>query len=156
MKMRNLFIAAMLLLAGSLTTELMAQDAVAAVVKKCEAQKDVQINKARSRDKDTKEVTREVTTLTIFNNPSLVNEIVAAFNKDRDKALDETESTANGKITNLFLRFEKVSYTFVQIGNDGATVSVMIGDNGRYGMPSKAAPASTFRAKGRLEAPTAE
>lgn len=132
MKMRNLFIAAMLLLAGSLTTEMMAQDAVTALVKKCESMKDVQIQKARSRDKDTKEVTRDITTIVISSNPSLVNDFISAFNKDRNNALEEAESLSEGKVSNLFLRFEKSSCSLTQTDGGSAVVSLTIGDNMRY------------------------
>ncbi len=153
MKMRNLVVAAVLLLTGSMAMDLMAQDAIAAVVKKCETQKDVQVQKVRSRDKDTKEVTREITNLTIVNNPSLVNELVAAFNKDKANALDESESMSNGKTTNLYCRFEKVSYSYTQNDEGNATISVIVGDNMRYFGAGKIAPGTVVRPKGRAEAP---
>lgn len=158
--MRNLFIAAMLLLTGSLTTEMVAQDAIAAVVKKCESQKDVDIHKARSRDKDSKEVTREVTTITIKNNPSLANEFIAAFNKDKANALDEAESSANGKVTHLFYRFDNVSYSYLLSDDGNVMISVMSGEgtNMRYfgGVKAPATPRAADRAVGRTETPAKE
>jgi len=125
--MRTLFIAAVALLAGSMVTETTAQNAVAAVVKKCESMKDVNINKVRSRDRGSKEVTSEVISITISDNPSLVNEVIAAFEKDKGNALDSSESSANGKITNIFYRFEKVAYSFSQSDSGNAVVTAMTG-----------------------------
>lgn len=126
--MRTLFIAAVVLLAGSMATEMTAQNAIAAVVKKCESMKDVNINKVRSRDKDSKELTREITNIMISNNPALVNEIVAAFAKDGENALHSSESSSNGKVTSIFYRFENASYSFSQSDDGNATVTVITGE----------------------------
>lgn len=127
MKTKHVFLVAMMLFVGSFTMEMAAQAAIEGVVKKCETMKDVKVSKMTTRDKDTKKVTREITTITFSDNQALANEVIAAFNKDKVNALHEAESSANGQVTSIFYKFEKASYSYSQ--REGrVSISIIQGD----------------------------
>jgi hypothetical protein len=125
MKTRNLIVAAILLLTGSLATDLYAQETLKALMKKCENMENVDVDVVRSRNKETKKLERVVTEISFKNNQTLVNEIIAAFEKDREMADKEIEEKSNGKIKELFYRFGDNSYSFTQRDNGGGSISVI-------------------------------
>lgn len=127
MKAKHVFLVAMMLFVGSFTMEMAAQSAIEAVVKKCETMKDVEVSKMTTRDKDTKKVTREITTITFRDNQALANEVVAAFNKDKANALHEAESSSNGQVTSIFYKFEKASYSYSQ-RSGRVSITIIQGD----------------------------
>ncbi|MDR1203802.1 MAG: DUF5024 domain-containing protein [Tannerellaceae bacterium] len=125
MKTRNLIAVAILLITGSLATDLFAQETLKALVKKCENMENVSVNVVRNRNKETREMQRAITNISFNSNQALVNEFIAAFDKDKEMADQEIENKSNGKITNIFYRFGDVSYSFTQGDNGGASISVM-------------------------------
>jgi poly(A) polymerase Pap1 len=133
MKTRNLIVVAILLLTGSLSADLFAQETLKALIKKCESMENVNVNVVRSKNKETRELEQEMTSISFRNNQALVNEFIAAFAKDKEMADQEIENKSNGKITNLFYRFGDVSYSFSQHDDTGASVSVMNGNKEKRG-----------------------
>jgi hypothetical protein len=136
MKVRNRWIAVMaLLLAGGVWMELAAQESIDALVKRCENLDNVTISIMRNRHPETKKVTRSVVSITIpvQSNQALIDDFVAAFQKEREHAEQEVENRGNGKVKNLFYRFEKKSYALAMDDKGkNAVVTIMENDsNGR-------------------------
>lgn len=125
MKAKSFIVVAIILVAGSFSSEVFAQEALKALVKKCENMENVNINVVRNKNKETREMERVITNINFDGNQALVNEFIAAFEKDRGMADQEIENKSNGKITNMFYKFGNVSYSFSQNDEGGASVSVM-------------------------------
>jgi hypothetical protein len=124
MKTRHLIAAAILLITGSLSADLSAQETLKALVKKCESMDNVNTSVVRNRNKQTKKLEKEIISLNFSNNQALVNEFIAAFEKDKLMADKEIEGTNNGRKT-LFYRFGDTSYSFSQLNEGSASVSVI-------------------------------
>jgi hypothetical protein len=125
MKTRSLIAVAILLLTGSLAADLSAQETLKALVKKCENMENVDINVVRKRDEKTRALERTVTSIRINNNQALVNEFIAAFEKDKEMADQEIENKSNGKIKNIHYRFGDASYSFSPGSNGSASITVI-------------------------------
>jgi len=134
-KSSRILIGAILCL-GLITTEAGAQEAVKALLKKCESMESIDINIIRSRDKETGEIKSSMTSLTIKSNPALVKEFQDAFQADyqnfqkgKEVADNEMITRRGGKIVNLMIKYGDVPYHFNVGQADGdATVSVMEGN----------------------------
>jgi hypothetical protein len=123
-------VTAILLLAGSLMSHLSAQETLKALVKKCETLDAVEMHIIKNRNKETKELTRSVVTITIRNNEALVNEFIAAFKKDEDSATQVTERKQNGgKIVPFMYVFEDTQYSFNYTGKGNAIINVSVRNN---------------------------
>ncbi|MDR0748215.1 MAG: DUF5024 domain-containing protein [Tannerellaceae bacterium] len=131
MKTRHLIAAAILLITGSLSANLPAQETLKALVKKCESMDNVNTSVVRNRNKQTKKLEKEIISLNFSNNQALVNEFIAAFEKDKLMADKEIEGKNNGKKT-LFYRFGDTSYSFSQLNEGSASVSVIQKDEYEY------------------------
>lgn len=125
MKAKNVIVVAILLIAGSFSTEVFAQETLKALVKKCETMENVNINVVRNRDKETRKMKRMIVNISFNNNPALLKEFIDAFEKDKEMADQEISNSANGKITNMFYRFGNVSYSFSQNEGGGGSISVI-------------------------------
>lgn len=122
---RLISIVVIFVIAGCFSTELVAQEAIKALVKRCETMNNVDVNIVRRKNKDSKELNRSIINISFNNNEALVQEIVAAFNKDRNAADEEMENRSNGKVNNLTLRFGQTRYSFTQSNNGDASISVI-------------------------------
>jgi hypothetical protein len=125
MKTRSLIAAAILLITGSLTADLFAQETLKALVKKCENMDNIDINIVRDRNKETREIQRVITSISFSGNQALANDFIAAFDKDKGTADQEIENKSNGKITNIFYRFGDISYSFSQDDDGSISISVI-------------------------------
>jgi hypothetical protein len=123
----------LMLLAEFFSAEAYAQEAIKALIKKCETMETVDINIVLRRNKDTKKVIRSVITLQIKSNPALVKEFQDAFQKvsgnDFSKSQDapdrEIITRRGGKIVNLMYTYGNVSYDFtVEPNGQNARVGV--------------------------------
>jgi hypothetical protein len=85
----------------------------------------VDINVMRTKNPQTKQLEREMINLTFCENQTLVNEFVAAFKKDEQKATKVMENKKGGRILSLFYQFENVSYTLSQDEKGCTNVSIM-------------------------------
>jgi glycine cleavage system regulatory protein len=93
--------------------QLVAQENLDALIKKCETIESIDINVVRTRNSQTKELETKAVTITIKENPALINEFLAAFKKDEINATMVTEDRKGGRINKLFYQFKNnVSYTF--------------------------------------------
>lgn len=126
-------------LLGIFSIEASAQDAIKALIKKCESMETVDINIVRTRDRNTKEV-RSITTLQIESNPALVKEFQdtfqktydADFSKNKDAADQEIITRRGGKIVTLMYKYDNITYRFsVKDDGNSAEVSVWEGRSGK-------------------------
>jgi hypothetical protein len=133
MKSKSKLFVALALIAASFATGANAQESVIkALVKKCETMESVDVNTIRSRDRETKELTRELVSISIKSNPALVKEFQDAFqeayqkefSKSKDAADQEVVTRRGGKIVNLVYRFGDVSYHFSVENEGNASVSI--------------------------------
>ncbi|MDR1919121.1 MAG: DUF5024 domain-containing protein [Tannerellaceae bacterium] len=127
--MKTKVVVAVLLLMGSLTVKVSAQETLKALVKKCENMDSVSMTIVRDRDKETKQWKRSVITLNIRNNAALVNEFIEAFRKDEAVALKVIENKDQGRSTNFFYSFEGVNYSLRIKDKANASISVFEGEN---------------------------
>ena len=125
MKTNRLFITVVLIITGSFFMNISAQEALKAIVKKCESMDNVNLNIVRNRDKETKKVTRVITSINFKDNEALKKEILSAFEKDRDMADKEIENRQSGRISNMFFRFGQVSYSFSESESGMFSLSVI-------------------------------
>ena len=116
----------LLLIMSSFSMELIAQENLDALVKKCETMTSVTTSIVRSRDPKTKKVESEIITITVCKNPTLVNEFAAAFKKDEEKATKAIERREGGQVISLFYRFENgTSYTLSQGEEECTSISII-------------------------------
>lgn len=94
----------LLFLAGSFSTELLAQKHLQDIVKKCKEQKEVDKSFVQRKNKDTKELERTTYSYSFPANSPLVQEIKRAFEQDRADAYQVAEDEKDGKI-NWYYRF---------------------------------------------------
>lgn len=126
MKTKNVFLIAVLLLIGSFSIESMAQENLAALVKKCESMESVQMSVVRRRDTPKGKITKTITSIQFNSNQALVNEFLAAFKKDEESATQAIDDKKNGRMVPSFYRFDDVSYSFSINGDgDGAHISII-------------------------------
>lgn len=135
---RIMVVMAILLIAGCFSTELVAQEAIKALVKRCETMNNVNISIVRNKNKDTKEVSRSITSIDFSNNDALTKEFVAAFEKERNQADQEMENRSNGKVNSLYYTFGNTTYSF-SVNEDGrVSVSVIEkNDDFKYERPER-------------------
>ena len=112
MKIKNVLAIAILLIIVGINSDLMAQTALRALVKKCESAENVEMNIVRQKDKETLNVQRSIISIKITSNKALVDEFIAAFEKDEPSAYEVICSKRNGKIIPQFYRFKGVSFSF--------------------------------------------
>ena len=154
MKPRNLLIAVVLFMAGSLSSESFAQENIKALIKKCENMDVIDANIVRNKSagyttsssqttaSTSPRISRGLTTsprtivnITLKYTPSLEKELVAAFRKDQEKSIHEVEQRKEGKVTHMLYRFDDSEYSFT-IKND--TINICATEGGALWTTSEA------------------
>lgn len=129
MKTKKTILAMAALLIGSIAMNLQAQENLNALFKKCESMDNVNMNVIYDKDRETKKAEKIIKTIGFKNNPQLVNEFLAAFNKDKEAAYKVIEEKKNGKVMPSFYRFAKgkgdVSFTFSISGENEVSVTMI-------------------------------
>jgi hypothetical protein len=135
MKTKSRILIAIALFAGFTAENLNAQEAVKALIKKCETMETVDINTIRSRDPETKELLRSIVSINVRSNPSLVKDFQNAFqadyqNAEKSKGAADREviTRRGGKIVNLMYTYGNTSYNFSVTDESNATISVVEGN----------------------------
>ncbi|MDR1525497.1 MAG: DUF5024 domain-containing protein [Tannerella sp.] len=129
MKTNRLIITAILIISGGFLVNLTAQEALKAVVQKCESMDNVTVSVIRRKITKEKRETEKretmenkvktvVINVSFKNNEELKKEILAAFEKDKNQADQEMMSKENGKVRSLNYRFGETSYIYLE-GTDG-------------------------------------
>lgn len=104
MKTKKMIVAGAILLAGSFTMGLQAQEHLNALAKKCESMDKVDMDIIYYKNKETKKIERIVRSFE-FTDTQLLNEFLAAFEKDKETAYKVMEAKKNGKIMPSLYRF---------------------------------------------------
>ena len=125
--MKKVFIVIALFMCTSLISS--AQENIKAVIKKCEKASSVEMSYIINKDPETRKIQNSVTTIRIKDDPNLVKEFIAAFEKDKDNAYSVSGSIKNGVSIPSSYRFSdgKDNYISCTISiskdNTGASVS---------------------------------
>ncbi|MDR3062002.1 MAG: DUF5024 domain-containing protein [Dysgonamonadaceae bacterium] len=129
MKLRNVLFITIILIVGCLSNDLMAQDALKAMIKKCESLDNVEMSVVRKKNKETLKVEQSITTITInVSNKALIDEFIAACEKDEPSAYEVIYSKKKGKVIPQFFRFKNVNFSF-SYNNNNFNFTL---DNGKY------------------------
>ncbi len=123
MTTKRFLILCLFLLLGAVSENIWAQAALNAIMTKCESMDNVDIQKIVNKDSETRKVTQIVTDVTFQENQALVDEIVAAFNKDKEEAIQQIDSKKNGKMLPEYYMFDD--------GEKGVAFSFSISKAGR-------------------------
>ncbi|MDL2265198.1 DUF5024 domain-containing protein [Parabacteroides sp. OttesenSCG-928-G07] len=126
MKTRHLFLAILLLFAGSMFTEMQAQSNIKALMKKCETMDNVDVTRIQNRTTGGKGTI--ITNIKFTNNRELLNEFIEALKKDDTEATYITESKVNGKMIPTFYRFKNATY-FIKIDESENGASISLNEN---------------------------
>lgn len=121
---RNVLTMTLLFVVSSFSMALFAQEHIDAFIKKCEAMESPLVDVDFTRTKSS-QIGREMemTMIRIHNVKELISEGIEAFEKDKSKAIEVTETIRNGKIMMQRLLFE--------LKEDYSTVyQILISDNG--------------------------
>lgn len=118
-------IAVILLIIGGFCLDVSAQQNIQAVVKKCETMDAVEISVIRKRNENTKQLEKEITTISISSNPALVDEFIAAFRQDEPNATQVIDTKIKGKFVPQLYRFGKAFYSFSMDGEGNASVTII-------------------------------
>ncbi len=94
------------LLLGAVSENVWAQTALNAIMTKCESMDNVDIQKIVNKDSETRKVIQIVTDVTFQENQALVDEIVAAFNKDKEETIQQIDSKKNGRMLPEYYIFD--------------------------------------------------
>ena len=129
MNIKQLWILVLFLIAGSFSIEMIAQENIQAVIKKCESIESVEMSVIKSRNAQTNKIERVITSISFSSNPSLLNEFLAAFKKDEEKASKVIENKVNGKLVPSFYRFKGVAYSFSMDNSGNVSISEIRSDD---------------------------
>lgn len=107
MKTRNWMVATAMLVASTWTNDLLAQEHLEALFKKCASMKDVVIEEVYRKNKETKKPERRITTIQFSKekHPELVDEFLKAFSQDQEAAYRVSDSRKNGMAKSLLYQF---------------------------------------------------
>lgn len=119
---------ALCLLAGSFSTQLLAQKNLEAVILKCKSDKTVDKSIVTRKDPKTKKLEKVVSSFTIMGNNALRQEVKTAFERDKEEAYQVIENESNGEVS-WFIRFSKgnvrTSYSLNVDGDDELSITVI-------------------------------
>ena len=120
MKTNRFIITVVLIITGSFFVNVTAQEALRAIMKKCENMENLNVNVVRNKDKETKKVTRVMINISFEKNETLKKEILSAFEKDSEMADYEMKNKRNGN-TDLNYRFGLISFSYNE-NRDGRVI----------------------------------
>ena len=124
---KNVCIIALLLIVSGFTMELVAQENIHAVLKKCENNKNVDITYTNEKkvpltliEDDDPLFGRHETYQVVIrgDEATLIKEFEVAFKKDREKANKISESKKGGKLTAATYQFNRVTYSFIFLSKE--------------------------------------
>lgn len=122
MKTKKIILSMALLIAGASAGELVAQEHLNALMKKCESLDNVSVEVIYNKDPKTKKPEKNVVSVTFYRqeNAKLLNDFLDAFKKDREAAYRVMEEKINGKVTPSLYRFSgagdtDITYTVEEV-----------------------------------------
>gem|GEM_PF-1197800 len=126
--MKKIITITLFLFTGSFIICLSAQDNIKALMKRCENMSSVDMSYIINKDPETKKVQNNITTITIKNDPSLVKDFIAAFEKDKDNAYSISGSVKNGVSTPSNYKFSNGKDNYISctmsISEDNTSASI--------------------------------
>lgn len=129
MKTKVLFLVIFLCAVSGYINNISAQETLKALVVRCETMDEVSVSIVHQRDRETKQTTQIVKSLKFTDNKSLKDEFLAAFDKDKDEAIQVIEKKKDGKIVPSYYQFAdgdfNVSYT-IKVSEDGLGANISI------------------------------
>jgi len=128
MRTRNLLISIVFLIAGSLTTEFLAQDKIKALMSQIEKMDDKDILEADIVRKNNPILRTKSYAMLIklrFS-PEIEKLLIDTFKEDSEKAKQVIEQKKDGKVLHFLYRFDNSTYSFT-ISND--TISVQASES---------------------------
>ena len=127
---KNVWMITLLFIVGGFSMNLVAQESLDALVKKCETMESVDMNIARTRDPKTKKIIRETIRIKFCKNPALENEFVAALKMDEVEATLANVNKKEGKTFSMLFRFENGrTYSLTREGEDCVSISIINGQS---------------------------
>lgn len=128
MKSGKVLAVAALLLVGSVLTGVQAQEHLKALVKKCESLDKVDMDVIYDKNRETKKTEKVIKSLS-FTDAQLMNEFLAAFEKDKEAAYKVIETKKKGKIQPSYYCFfsgtTDTAYSFDVRDSGKVSVSVI-------------------------------
>lgn len=122
MRTKKIILSMALLIAGASAGELVAQEHLNALMKKCESLDNVSVEVIYNKDPKTKKPEKNVVSVTFYRqeNAKLLNDFLDAFKKDREVAYRVMEEKINGKVTPSLYRFSgagdtDITYTVEEV-----------------------------------------
>jgi esterase/lipase len=130
MKTSRLIITGVLIITGSFFVNLSAQEALKAIVKKCENMDGVKTsviknNTVKVSNQVTSKEKKSIIDIRFANNEELKKEILVAFEKEQDQADQSIEDKESGRIIRLFYRFGETSYSYSEDKNGNISFTVI-------------------------------
>ena len=132
MKKRNLLIAIVLILAGNLAMEALAQENIRAMIKNYENMGVVETDIVRKNYPIIKKFNRSTTIIKLMSTPELEKQFEEAFRQDSEKAIHAVEQKKDGKVYK-FYRFETSTYSYTK-SNDIINIIESIETRHRIGL----------------------
>nr|WP_129733012.1 DUF5024 domain-containing protein [Parabacteroides goldsteinii] len=127
MKAKKIILLCVILLAGCITEGLKAQETLNALMKKCENMDTIDMNVIYNKNRETKKTEKIIKTVTFSNDQKLLDEFVAAFEKDKNAAYKIIDDKKGGKLLPSFYRFGSgktdISYSLSVSKSGKVTVS---------------------------------
>ncbi|GGJ99275.1 DUF5024 domain-containing protein [Parabacteroides faecis] len=127
MKAKKTILLCVALLMGCMAEGLKAQEHLNALMKKCENMDTIDMNVIYNKNRETKKTEKIIKTVTFSNNQKLLDEFVAAFEKDKDAAYKIIDDKKSGKLLPSFYRFgsgkNDISYSLSVSKSGKITVS---------------------------------
>lgn len=122
MKTKKIILSMALLVVGTSISELVAQEHLNALMKKCESLDNVSVEVIYNKDPKTKKPEKNVVSVTFYRqeNAKLLNDFLDAFKKDREAAYRVMEEKMNGKVMPSLYRFSgagdlDITYTVEEV-----------------------------------------
>jgi len=116
-----------LILTLGISPQLFSQTNLNNLLKQCETKNTVDMNVVMDRNRETGEISRIVRNVTINNDKRLVDDFLAAFSRDKDKADKIIENIRGGRTIPSMYQFsdgeKRISYTFSLSDDSNATVT---------------------------------
>ena len=133
MKTKKTVVMILVLMAGFFSTQVLAQENIDALMKKCESMDNVDMDVVQQRDPSTKKLAQVIRNVNIKNNKALVDDFLKAFLADRENAIQAIDSKKGGKMIPSYYQFQigkkNVAYS-ISISNEGANASIAMIQNG--------------------------
>lgn len=95
------------LIVGTMSSSIMAQQNLSAWMKRCESVESIEMTVITRRNPETKKEESKIVKVVFVDNKALLDELLSAFQKDKESAYQFSEKKSTGVIRPEFCRFSK-------------------------------------------------